>query len=935
MKAFLAKIWTWILANKVIAIAAASVLVVGTTCAIVLPIALHDHSYAEEWSSDAESHWHDATCKHEEEKSDAAAHAYTNACDADCDVCGATRTPAAHVYDNACDAKCNVCDAERTPAAHVYDNACDAKCNVCDAERTPAAHVYDNACDTTCNVCGATRSITHDHATTLTKGETTHWYACSVCGDKKDEANHAFDQNVASSEYLKAAATATAKAQYYKSCVCGAASATEYFETDKTAATLADIRDLSKTYDAAAVENPTYVTNSDGTVTIEWYQGTTLLSEKPVNAGTYKVKVIVAESVTYTGISGEQEFTIAKKAATVTPTVSSDIKYGDAYSVDYTTDGDGIVTVEYKLRGTVDSSYTTTAPNNQGLYTARVSVAEGANYLAVSATVDFEIKPLVLTDISLGNVLYKGSTSFAFALSAYHGLVSGDSFMLTVTTASQDVGNNVAIESISYHNSNYTIDKSEIKFNITPKNIDVSAVEFTKTYNGTDKSLIVHEFNIAEGVIAGETLSLTVVMASGNAGAAAESYSFGASRSAYNYTFGGKTAAEYAEDAMESASIAPKTINVTAEFEYSGSEMRQLHSTDPILSDVISGDEVYIEIWFDKADVDATVLTGEDAPYLDGEDAGNYVLGNCSFSIVPKKLTLKAGEKIEVNKEYNGKKSHTVQVHSDMFDGYVDGTPAYLYLTATLPSKNAGTYTEGIVLTPYVGNPELGTVSHNYDFSEVAATVIVTPLEIYLNSEDYIKVEYNGGTEFILDERFQLTAANTDDTQDHVFNGDEIYVDSFKVGSPDVTSEIFAYDIVLSGDDAENYEIGELGVEITKKKLTNLHLYITSDTYESGEITLIAKDGVVAGEVVKISITDVNDQDFWEGFSIFMQLADGTAPNAYRYETIALVESGDYANYELATYDDGEGYQVVGVVEGVANCDVQYDGSCNCGSVHS
>ena len=218
----------------------------------------HEHSYATEWSSDAENHWHDSTCKHKEEKSDLAAHTYTNACDTTCDVCGYTRT--------------------------VGD------------------HVYDNACDTACNVCGATREITHAHGTTLTAGDTTHYYACSVCGDKKDEAAHVFDKTVASSEYLKAEATATTKAQYYKSCVCGKASATEYFETDKTAGTLANIQDLSKTYDKVELANPTYETNSDGAVTIEWYQGDTKLDAKPVNAGTYKVKVIIAESATYTGI---------------------------------------------------------------------------------------------------------------------------------------------------------------------------------------------------------------------------------------------------------------------------------------------------------------------------------------------------------------------------------------------------------------------------------------------------------------------------------------------------------------------------------------------------------------------------------------------------------------------------------------------------------
>ena len=313
MKAFFSKISTWILAHKIIAIVVASVLVVGTTCAIVLPIALHEHSYATEWSSDAENHWHGATCKHEEEKSDLDAHTYTNACDTTCDVCEYTRTADAHVYDNACDTTCNVCSAERTVESHVYDNTCDTTCNVCSAERTIESHVYDNACDTACNVCGVTRTITHDYAETLTAGETTHYYACSVCGDKKDEAAHVFDKTVASSEYLKAAATATTKAQYYKSCVCGKASATEYFESDKTAGTLANVQDLSKTYDKAELANPTYETNSDGAVTVEWYQGDTKLNAKPVNAGTYKVKVIIAESATYTGISAEKEFTIAQK----------------------------------------------------------------------------------------------------------------------------------------------------------------------------------------------------------------------------------------------------------------------------------------------------------------------------------------------------------------------------------------------------------------------------------------------------------------------------------------------------------------------------------------------------------------------------------------------------------------------------------------------
>ena len=46
----------------------------------------HTHTFASEWSSDAENHWHAANCEHTSEKSDLAAHTGTE--DGICDVCG-------------------------------------------------------------------------------------------------------------------------------------------------------------------------------------------------------------------------------------------------------------------------------------------------------------------------------------------------------------------------------------------------------------------------------------------------------------------------------------------------------------------------------------------------------------------------------------------------------------------------------------------------------------------------------------------------------------------------------------------------------------------------------------------------------------------------------------------------------------------------------
>ena len=398
----------------------------------------HEHKFSTDWSTDDTNHWHSAICEHEEEKSDVEAHSYGNACDPACDVCGYTRT----VGD------------------HVYDNACDTKCNVCDAERTVGDHVYDNACDTSCNACGATRTITHDHGTTLTAGETTHWYACSVCGDKKDETAHVFDKAVATDEYLKEKATATTKAQYYKSCVCGAKSSTEYFEIDKTAGTLANVQDLSKTYDKVELANPTYETNSDGAVTIEWYQGDTKLDAKPVNAGTYKVKVIIAESATYTGISAEKEFTIAKK-------VLSDMKASIAYD-GTTTFGEMTLTHDGIVSGDVIIADIDVTNKNVGVYTGTDAVFAmldvlgngSANYEIDAQTTEVTVIPKTLNYLELTKV-YNGKRGFGENAGVYcqlgveHGVIAGETVFLETC---DDIYYNVGTYTLTRANSGETND---------------------------------------------------------------------------------------------------------------------------------------------------------------------------------------------------------------------------------------------------------------------------------------------------------------------------------------------------------------------------------------------------------------------------------------------------------------------------------------------
>lgn len=112
----------------------------------------HEHTlFATDWSQDGESHWH--ACTEED------------------------------------------CTEISDKAAHVYDNACDATCNVCGATRAVGDHAFVPKSDETnhweeCNICGCKKGES-EHTFTLNKDETKHWQECS-CGYTKDEAAHSY-----------------------------------------------------------------------------------------------------------------------------------------------------------------------------------------------------------------------------------------------------------------------------------------------------------------------------------------------------------------------------------------------------------------------------------------------------------------------------------------------------------------------------------------------------------------------------------------------------------------------------------------------------------------------------------------------------------------------------------------------------------------------
>ena len=105
---------------------------------------------------------------------------------------------------------------------------------------------------------------------------------------------------------------------YYKATAANHLDATGSFVvviSTKTVATIeiSNLDALNKTYDGTQISTPVVVTNSDGAVTISYSEdGTNYSATKPTDAGTYRIKVEIAETEAYTLASKEYSITISK-----------------------------------------------------------------------------------------------------------------------------------------------------------------------------------------------------------------------------------------------------------------------------------------------------------------------------------------------------------------------------------------------------------------------------------------------------------------------------------------------------------------------------------------------------------------------------------------------------------------------------------------------
>ena len=238
------------------------------------------HTFSPDWSSDENGHWHADTCGHPDVTEGYAAHSWDAGTvtvqpthtDAgtivyQCTVCGYQKTedlqPTGHVFDQmVADEKYLASPATAdSPARYYYSCTCGEKGTETFTYGEAVGHTFESAWTydenyhwhkDTCGHPDVTDSYApHEWDEGVVTVQPTHTasgtkvYTCAVCGAQKSEtlepsAEHVFDQQVASDAYLASPATCTTPAQYYYSCVCGAAGTETFSYGEAKGHTFAD-----------------------------------------------------------------------------------------------------------------------------------------------------------------------------------------------------------------------------------------------------------------------------------------------------------------------------------------------------------------------------------------------------------------------------------------------------------------------------------------------------------------------------------------------------------------------------------------------------------------------------------------------------------------------------------------------------------------------
>jgi len=185
---------------------------------VAIPVS--EHSYSEEWESNEDFHWHEATCIHTDLASGLGAHSWNE---------GVITTPSTCTTEGVKTFTCTVCEKTKTEAVplaqHTYSNEWTSDENehwhasTCGCEglksdkathswnegviTTPSTCTTEGVKTFTCTACGKTKTeavplAQHTYSNEWTSDENEHWHVstCGCEGLTKDKNTHSWNEGV-------------------------------------------------------------------------------------------------------------------------------------------------------------------------------------------------------------------------------------------------------------------------------------------------------------------------------------------------------------------------------------------------------------------------------------------------------------------------------------------------------------------------------------------------------------------------------------------------------------------------------------------------------------------------------------------------------------------------------------------------------------------
>lgn len=457
---------TWIITHKVLSIILACVIAAGTVCAVAIPVALSNkHNLSTEWTSDGSGHWHACMTKKHTDVADKAMHTFD---------AGVITTPASETAAGVRTRTCTVCGYQKTEAV----------------DRLAHVHTFNEAV--------WEKDVTH------------HWHPATCAHTDQKES---FEPHVWNEGTVTTPATETAEGVMTKTCTkCGRTQTSpidrlEHVHTFDTA---------KWAFDGDSHWHPAtcaHTGEKDAVAPHSWNDGVVTTPEGYGTAGEKTFTCTVCGTTRKEPIAAldAKENTIAFESG-----LSLDKSYdGTAAVLDpakVSRNGDGAITVEYKLQGAQDSTYTAVAPKNAGEYTVRVSVAATAEWKGGSVTQNFAIAKKALT--ATATKVYDGNATLEATLG---GVVDGETVTATVTMTSKKVGASVKeVLLAGADKDNYEIDKNAVAASITPITV---TIDWEKEYDNS-------KFFTGEPVekIEGDDIIINVFTKSADVGAEYDGY---------------------------------------------------------------------------------------------------------------------------------------------------------------------------------------------------------------------------------------------------------------------------------------------------------------------------------------------------------------------------------------------------------------------------